>query len=226
MRNHPAINYYRSGLPIVLAGDDPGSFGYNHLTLDYYFAYLSWGFNIIDLRTVANNSIRYSLLNDDEKKIGYEKFSKKWNEFIDQTYKKACNQTDKNQDFMSSINFTEVLPKIVPTEKQAEISVYGSGFHNLFCRQIYCVYDKTKVSEGYISSIREIKCRTPLGLTDKANLSIRIGKNHTIQTHFEINFISNLQIIYEDELSNAHNKKFSFFHNFAFVILFSFFTFS
>ena len=36
MRNHPAINYYRSGILIVIAGDDPGSFGYNDLTVDYY----------------------------------------------------------------------------------------------------------------------------------------------------------------------------------------------
>ena len=49
MRNHPAVSYYKSGIPIVIAGDDPGSFGYNDLTFDYYLAFMSWGMSSLDL---------------------------------------------------------------------------------------------------------------------------------------------------------------------------------
>ncbi|CAF1347994.1 unnamed protein product [Rotaria sordida] len=60
LRNHPGITYHRSGIPIVLAGDDPGSFGYNQLTVDYYLATMAWALNLADLKQIARNSIQYS----------------------------------------------------------------------------------------------------------------------------------------------------------------------
>ncbi|CAF0982894.1 unnamed protein product [Didymodactylos carnosus] len=57
LRNHPGIVYHRSGIPIVLAGDDPGSFGYNYLTVDFYLASMAWGLNLADLKQFAWNSI-------------------------------------------------------------------------------------------------------------------------------------------------------------------------
>ena len=68
MRSHPAINFYRSGLPIVIAGDDPGSFGYNELTVDYYMAFMAWGLNLADLKIIANNSLIYSTVPDEVNK--------------------------------------------------------------------------------------------------------------------------------------------------------------
>ncbi len=58
LRNHPAVTFYKSGVPIVIAGDDPGGFGYNDLTVDYYLIYMAWGLNLYDLREIANNSIK------------------------------------------------------------------------------------------------------------------------------------------------------------------------
>ena len=45
-------------MPIVIAGDDPGSFGYNELTVDYYLSFMAWDLNLFDLKKIANNSIR------------------------------------------------------------------------------------------------------------------------------------------------------------------------
>ena len=57
VRMHPGINYMRSGLRIVLSGDDPGTFGYNELTVDYYLAFMSWSLDLKDLKQLALNNI-------------------------------------------------------------------------------------------------------------------------------------------------------------------------
>ncbi len=106
MRSHPAINFYRSGIPIVIAGDDPGSFGYNELTVDYYMAFMAWGLNLADLKEIANNSIIYSTIPDQVKSIGFAKFNNEWNSYIDEMYSQACNKFF-NQSY---IKFSDFLP--------------------------------------------------------------------------------------------------------------------
>ena len=53
LRNHPAVNYIRHGIPIVLGPDDPGTFGYDHFTIDWYEAYMAWGLDLLDLKNIA-----------------------------------------------------------------------------------------------------------------------------------------------------------------------------
>ena len=106
LRSHPAINFYRSGLPIVIAGDDPGSFGYNELTVDYYMAFMAWGLNLADLKVIANNSLIYSTVPDEVKTEGFIKFNREWTSYIDMMYAKAC-QDNYNQ---SGMVFNELLP--------------------------------------------------------------------------------------------------------------------
>ncbi|KAK2193588.1 hypothetical protein NP493_11g04015 [Ridgeia piscesae] len=60
LRNHPAVHYIRSGIPVVLASDDPGSFGYDHVTVDWYQAFMAWGLRLADLKLLALNSLRHS----------------------------------------------------------------------------------------------------------------------------------------------------------------------
>ena len=86
MRNHPAVSYYKSGIPIVIAGDDPGSFGYNDLTFDYYLAFMSWGMSSLDLREIANNSIRHSSLDNQLKLSAHFKFNILWLNFLNTTF--------------------------------------------------------------------------------------------------------------------------------------------
>ncbi len=91
LRSHQALNYYRSGIPIVIAGDDPGSFGYNELAVDYYQVFMAWGLNLADLKEIANNSIRYSTIPEEKKPSGYEKFNVEWQNFVDFMYVRACS---------------------------------------------------------------------------------------------------------------------------------------
>lgn len=126
LRSHPALNYFRSGIPIVIAGDDPGSFGYNELTIDYYMVFMAWGLNLADLKEIAMNSITYSTIPEDLKKIGYVKFKKQWDEFIDFMYVRTCSQ--KND--LSEINFNDMQPS------------FGKYFHffNLIIHLIHSYY--------------------------------------------------------------------------------------
>ena len=98
IRNHPAINYYKSAIPIVLAGDDPGSFGYNELTIDYYLAFMGWGLSLYDLREIANNSMRFSSISDNLKSDGLLKFENEWNSFINSLHMNICSNLTINLD--------------------------------------------------------------------------------------------------------------------------------
>lgn len=90
LRSHQALNYFRSGIPIVIAGDDPGSFGYNELAVDYYQVFMAWGLTLADLKEIANNSITYSTIPDEKKLVGYQKFAMEWGQYIDWMYVRAC----------------------------------------------------------------------------------------------------------------------------------------
>ena len=157
IRNHPAINYYKSGLPIVLAGDDPGSFGYNELTVEYYLVFMGWGLGLYDLREIANNSIRYSSVPKKLKFNGYNKFQEKWNFFIEETYYKMCNSANFD---LTKINMERVFPSYGPDDKSIKISIYGSGYENLFCKKIKCLFNDSS-SNGYLNKLDELICETP-----------------------------------------------------------------
>ncbi|RMZ99767.1 adenosine deaminase CECR1, partial [Brachionus plicatilis] len=152
LRNHPAINFFRSGIPIVLAGDDPGSFGYNDLTVDYYLAYMAWGLDLYDLKIIANNSIKYSSIPHELKKIGYEKFEKEWVNFIDEAYQDVCLKRDS----YSQVNVSNLLPTFGPASKQVELSIFGIGFEKAICQKIACLFNDIK-TEAIMIGIGEIQ---------------------------------------------------------------------
>ena len=72
LRQHPALNYYRSGIPLILGADDPGTMGYDDFTVDWYEVYNAWGLDLSDLKKLAENSLRYSTMNDTDKKTAVE----------------------------------------------------------------------------------------------------------------------------------------------------------
>lgn len=175
LRNHPGINYYKSGIPIVIAGDDPGSFGYNQLTVDYYMIYLAWGLDLYDLKQIANNSIRYSLMPEEKRSQGYEKFNLEWNSFIDIFYQSICTQKSKNS---MQLNVTDLLPAYGPNDQSIDVFVYGFGFDMAFCQEVSCLFDEVR-TDGVLYKIDQIRCATPTGFSvnQVASLSIQIGNN-------------------------------------------------
>jgi adenosine deaminase CECR1 len=81
LRNHPAVLYINSGLPVVICPDDPGiwkcTFSY-----DFYAAFMAWGLDLKCLKQLAMNSLIYSAMDPEEKERALEFWRKKWAEFI------------------------------------------------------------------------------------------------------------------------------------------------
>jgi adenosine deaminase CECR1 len=81
LRNHPAVLYINSGLPVVICPDDPGiwkcTFSY-----DFYAAFMGWGLDLKCLKQLAMNSLVYSAMDPEEKERALESWRKKWTEFI------------------------------------------------------------------------------------------------------------------------------------------------
>ncbi|CAF1042528.1 unnamed protein product, partial [Brachionus calyciflorus] len=190
LRTHPAVNYYRSGVPIVIAGDDPGAFGYNELTVDYYLAFMSWGLDLSDLREIANNSIRFSSMSNENKVIGFQKFNLSWTNFIDRSYQKICR--DQKEISSSVLIFKDLMPNYGPSSSETEINLYGSGFETAICEDIFCFFGEIK-SSGKMVGIYHIKCMTPIIKIENSfktvNYKILIG-NITYQTQLNYTFLN------------------------------------
>jgi len=81
LRNHPAVLYLNSGLPVVISSDDPGiwkcTFSY-----DFYAAFMAWGLDLKCLKQLAMNSLLYSAMTLEEKERALEFWREKWEKFI------------------------------------------------------------------------------------------------------------------------------------------------
>ena len=81
LRNHPAVNWLRSGIPIVLSPDDPGimqgGFAY-----DFYEAFMAWDLDLRDLKQLILNSIKYSTLEPEARAELLQAWQGQWATFI------------------------------------------------------------------------------------------------------------------------------------------------
>ncbi|XP_013144576.1 PREDICTED: adenosine deaminase CECR1-like [Papilio polytes] len=87
VRNHPLATYLALGLPVVLSSDDPGVWGADPLSHDFYITFVGVASKRADLRLLkqlAINSIKYSTLNIQHKEILFRVFYSKWDVFIKQ----------------------------------------------------------------------------------------------------------------------------------------------
>jgi len=186
VRNHPGLNYLKSGVPIVIGGDDPGSFGYNELTVDYYLVFMSWGLSLFDLREIANNSIRYSSTSDSMKLIGFDKFESEWNFFIDQTHEAICTTLIEN-------NYSEIsLKRVYPFYNLGEdikFKIYGRGFENLLCKKIECLFNESIKTKGYLNNWRQFVCDRPSEDLSNQRVSLSLLVNGTrIENELTFNY--------------------------------------
>ncbi|CAF4185372.1 unnamed protein product [Rotaria socialis] len=203
LRNHPGIVYHRSGIPIVLSGDDPGSFGYNELTIDYYLATMAWGLNLADLKQFAWNSIQYSSLSDNRKLEGFQKWENQWSSFIDSSYRLACSQTFPN----TIINISHILPSYGPHDQSVNVTLFGSGFEIAICKKIICKFGE-KEAQGIFIDLNEIICSIPSNSNDLLTVPISIViDNETLESGFNYTFVSSLLVIDDGTLTITNSSK-------------------
>lgn len=81
LRNHPAVLYINSGLPVVICPDDPGIWKCS-LSYDFYAAFMAWGLDLRCLKQLAMNSLIYSAMDPKEKERALEFWREKWEKFI------------------------------------------------------------------------------------------------------------------------------------------------
>jgi adenosine deaminase CECR1 len=81
LRNHPAVNWLRSGIPVTINPDDPGMMGYT-FSYDFYEAFMAWDLDLADLKQLAMNSLRYSSLDSTEKALAMRSWKVKWYTFV------------------------------------------------------------------------------------------------------------------------------------------------
>lgn len=82
LRQHPAKNYFREGIPIVLCSDDPTYQENNSLTDDFFMAILAWDLKLNEVARLTSNSIKYSFLNDINKFKQLVNWKNSWSNFL------------------------------------------------------------------------------------------------------------------------------------------------
>lgn len=85
VRNHPLATFMAMGLPVVLSSDDPGVWGADPLSHDFYVAFAGVASRHSDLRLLkqlAINSLTYSALDKEKKAKAFALFRRKWDKFI------------------------------------------------------------------------------------------------------------------------------------------------
>lgn len=85
LETHPAATMAFDGVRIVIASDDPGVFGYEGLTLDWWTATTAWRLNLRSLKALALNSLRYSALRGAAKDSAVVRLHRDWASFIDRS---------------------------------------------------------------------------------------------------------------------------------------------
>ncbi len=81
LRNHPAVLYINSGLPVVICPDDPAIWK-STFSHDFYAAFMAWGLDLKCLKQLAMNSLIYSAMKPEEKERALEFWREKWEKFV------------------------------------------------------------------------------------------------------------------------------------------------
>ena len=85
MRNHPARIFLRNGIQCSVNSDDPGVFGYQGLTYDFFMVYMAWELNLKAIKKLVFNSIRYAALEKELKEKALKKLNDRWEIFVRKT---------------------------------------------------------------------------------------------------------------------------------------------
>lgn len=82
LRNHPARILLNNDVQCSISSDDPGVFGYEGLSYDFFMAFVAWELDLKAIKKLVFNSIEYSTLDEARKKKALQILQKEWEEFI------------------------------------------------------------------------------------------------------------------------------------------------
>ncbi|WAR17117.1 AGSA-like protein [Mya arenaria] len=178
-RHHPAITFIRSGIPVVLGADDPGTMGYNEFTVDWYEAFMAWGLNLKDLKQLAINSLNYSTMDASEKPIAFQKWQTAWNYFIADIKHEACDL----EISQPGPQVFRVFPIEGPLNNVTNVRVFGRNFQRAICKDIVCQFGQTKTKGEFVHTSM-VKCPTPVvhGHNHSVDFRISFDSGNTFQS--------------------------------------------
>ena len=70
------------GYPISISPDDPGKFGYDDTTMDYFAASISYNWTLRHLKLIAYHSINHSICEESIKNRLVKQFDEAWNKWV------------------------------------------------------------------------------------------------------------------------------------------------
>ncbi|CAH1784022.1 unnamed protein product [Owenia fusiformis] len=178
IRLHPAVHFLRAGVPIVLGGDDPGTFGYNYFTVDWYLAYMAWGLDLNDMKQLAINSLNYSALTTDEKtKAINDVWTPAWSKFIADMKIEACGA---KLDTYKPI-FARILPREGALNGETKVHIFGRHFERGTCKTLKCKFGDIE-TEAKMISPTQLHCKSAVinhNSEMKVNVSISFDNGAT-----------------------------------------------
>ena len=195
IRNHPGQEFYRMGIPIALSGDDPATFGYDEVTVDWYEAYMAWGLNLGDLKKLALNSLMYSGMSDSEKKVAIEqKWKPMWDKYIKSKKLEACGRdyTSEARNEGRDVIFAQILPKQGAIIGTTKVHLFGRNFEVGICRSIVCQFGSMNSTQAVYISNQHIVCQAPDfgdGKNRTVPVSITLDGNNFINTGFNFTYM-------------------------------------
>lgn len=92
---HPVMLYYKAGVPIVISTDDPGILRTN-LVEQYMLLAMRYGLNYNQIKSLVNNSIDYSFMNDRDKAAQKDLLKANFSEFENQFVSEISAQRQLN----------------------------------------------------------------------------------------------------------------------------------
>ena len=182
IRNHPGQIFYRMGIPIALSGDDPATFGYDEVTVDWYDAYMAWGLNLGDMKTLAINSLQYSGMTDAEKADAIEnKWRPMWNNYIQTKKTEACSRNFANEAANEgrSVIFAQILPKEGAITGSTKVHIFGRNFEVGMCNDIVCQFGNKLPTKGFYISNQQIICESPAGSNQAETVTVSVNLDGT-----------------------------------------------
>ncbi|KAL0946743.1 hypothetical protein HGRIS_012921 [Hohenbuehelia grisea] len=85
MPMHPLPIVLNHGVPVALCSDDPSVFGNMGLTFDFFQVFVSSEVTgLIQLGELARDSLKYSTLDEETKKLAIEEWEKRWAGFVEE----------------------------------------------------------------------------------------------------------------------------------------------
>jgi len=72
------------GIPVSISPDDPGKFGYEDTTVDYFCAGVSFNWTLKHFKLIAIHSINYSICSEGNKIRMMKTFNERWNKWLEQ----------------------------------------------------------------------------------------------------------------------------------------------